>query len=131
MFKIILGVKKMDVQNLFGTIFNTAMNMKDKPQNNTDELEKVADSGAKSIFSALPNADILKGFGLPVPLDKVSDRTMLDIIKNAIVTVFHGVMSGKVKSIDDAKSLIMQSAVRPDNVMGIAGDLLGSFLKKN
>ena len=120
----------MDIQNLFGTIFNTAMDMKNKPNTNEAEIDKVAESSAKSIFNALPNEDILKGMGMPVPTDKVSEKTMIDIIKGSIVSVFQGIMAGKVKSVDDAKNLIISSAMKPSNVMGLAGDLLGGLFKK-
>jgi|GEM_PF-4583577 len=120
----------MDIQNLFGTIFNTAMDMKNSPNTNQEEIDKVAESSAKSIFNALPNEDILKGMGVPVPTDKISDKTMIDIIKGAISSVFQGVMAGKVKSVDDAKSLVISSAMKPNNVMGLAGDLLGGMFKK-
>lgn len=121
--------EKMDIQNLFGTIFNTAMDMKNKPGTN-EEVNKVAESSAKSIFKALPNEDILKGMGMPVPTDKISEKTMIDIIKGAIVNVFQGIIAGKVKSVDDAKNLVISSAMKPSNVMGLAGDLLGGLFKK-
>lgn len=120
----------MDIQNLFGTIFNTAMDMKDKPNTSEEEINKVAESSAKSIFDALPNEEILKGLGVPVPSNKVSEKTMIDIIKSSIVSVFQGVMAGKVKSIDDAKALVISSAMKSDNIKGIAGDLLGGLFKK-
>ncbi len=120
----------MDIQNLFGTIFNTAMDMKNKPQADEEEIDRTAESSAKSIFDALPNEDILKGMGIAVPSGKVSEKNMVEMIKGAIVAVFQGVIAGKVKSIDDAKNLIIASAMKPDNIMGIAGDLLGGFFKK-
>ncbi|MCL2320838.1 MAG: hypothetical protein FWC47_01880 [Oscillospiraceae bacterium] len=120
----------MDIENLFGSIFNSAMNMKNQGHSSDEEINNAAESSAKSIFNALPNEDILKGLGVPVSSKNVSENNIISLIKDAIVGVFQGVISGRVKSIDDAKNVAMQSAMKPENLMGFAGDFLGGFFKK-
>ena len=120
----------MDIQNLFGSIFNHAMDMKNQGHSSNEEVNNAAEFSAKSILNALPKEDILKGLGIPMAANNISEKNMFDMIKEAIVNVFQGIIAGKVKSVEDAKNLALQSAIKPENIMEVAGDLLGGFFKK-